>query len=219
MVNTAQTGWRAGAREIVAQLGRADGSVTHPHLSFLVSPAAPARDLSDAVHALCAVHGDHPGLAAEARAHCAQPEACDWLDTIAAGFVGERAYIATLAAAAGPLPSTPGQADTEAALIASRHALEMLAKSERRGCATGAVAALVQDWATIRLLLDHAAARFGVEAAPAAFPSPRATAAQLATLGATPASQRAVNFGAQQLLAQHRGMWDLLEARASAREG
>ena len=185
MVNTAQTGWRAGAREIVAQLGRADGSVTHPHLSFLVSPAAPARDLSDAVHALCAVHGDHPGLAA----------------------------------AAGPLPSTPGQADTEAALIASRHALEMLAKSERRGCATGAVAALVQDWATIRLLLDHAAARFGVEAAPAAFPSPRATAAQLATLGATPASQRAVNFGAQQLLAQHRGMWDLLEARASAREG
>ncbi|MCU6452837.1 hypothetical protein LPN01_01955 [Sphingomonas sp. A2-49] len=219
MLDTAQTGWRAGAWDMVAQLGDADGSVTHPHLSFLVSTAAPARDLSDAVHALCAVHGDHPGLAAEARAHCVQPDACDWLDAIAEGFVAERAYIAQLAAAAGPLPSTPGQAETEAALIAGRHALEMLAKSERRGCATGAVAALVRDWTTIRQLLDHAAARFGVEAAPAAFPSQRETAAQVALLGDTPATERAVSFGAQQLLAQHRGMWDLLEARASAREG
>lgn len=217
MLNTAETVWHSSAWDMVAQLGKADGSVAHPHLSFLITPAAPARDLSDAVHALCAVHGYHPGMAAEARAHCAQPDACDWLDAVAEAFVAERAYIAHLAAAAGPLPSTPGQAETQSALLTSRHALEMLAKSDRRGCATGAVAALVQDWSTIRLLLDHAASRFGVEAIPATFPAPAHTAASIATLGATPATERAISFGAQQLLAQHRAIWNLLEARASAR--
>lgn len=219
MLDTAQTGWHSSAWDLVTQLGDADGSAAHPHLGILISPAASARDLSDAVHALCAVHGDHPGLAAEARTHCVQPDACEWLDAVAEAFVAERSYIAQLAAAAGPLPSTPGQAETEAALITSHHAIEMLAKSERRGCATGAVAALVQDWSTIRLLLDHAAARFGVEPVPAAFPPLAETAASIAMLGGTPATERAVSFGAQQLLAQHRALWDLLEARASAREG
>lgn len=218
MLDTAQTGWQASAWDMVARLGDADGSAAHPHLAFLTSPLAPARDLSDAVHALCAVHGDHPGLAAEALSHCVQPDACEWLEAITDAFVIERAYIAQLAAAAGPLPSTPGQAETEAALIASRHALEMLAKSERRGCATGAVAALVQDWSNIRLLLDRAATRFGVDPASPRFPSHAETATRVAALGGTPATERAVSFGAQQLLAQHRGIWDLLEARASARE-
>lgn len=218
MLDTAQKGWHASAWDMVAQLGAAEGSSAHRHLAYLVSPAAAARDLSDAVHALCAVHGDHPDVAAEARTHCVQPDACQWLDTVADAFVAERAYIAQLAAAVGPLPSTPGQAETEAALITSRHALEMLAKSERRGCATGAVAALVRDWDAIRLMLDQAAARFGMDPAPAAFPPQAVTAAQVAMLGATPATERAVSFGAQQLFAQHRGIWDLLEARASARD-
>lgn len=219
MLDTAQTGWHTSAWDLVAQLGAADGSAVHPHLAALLAPNAPPRDISDAIHAWCAVHGDHPGLPAEARTHCVQPDACTWLDAIGDAFVAERTYIAHLAAAAGPLPSTPGQAETETALLASRHALEMLAKSERRGCATGAVAALVQDWATIRLLLDRAAERFGVEAVPAAFPPLSDTAGSVAMLGATPATERAVSFGAQQLLAQHRAIWDLLEARASAREG
>lgn len=219
MLDTAQTGWHSSAWDLVTELGVADGSAAHPHLAFLISPAAPARDLSDAVHALCAVHGDHPGLATEARTHCVQPDACDWLGAVAAAFVAERSYIAQLAAAAGPLPSTPGQAETEAALITSHHAIEMLAKSERRGCATGAVAALVQDWATIRLLLDHAAIRFSVEPVPATLPPLAETASSITMLGGTPATERAIRFGAQQLLAQHRALWDLLEARASARNG
>jgi hypothetical protein len=216
-LDTAQTAWHSSAWDMVAQLGKADGSVAHPHLAFLITPAAPARDLSDAVHALCAVHGQHPGLADGARALCAQPDACEWLDAVAEAFVAERTFIAHLAAAAGPLPSTPGQAETQNALLTSRHALEMLARSERRGCATGAVAALVQDWATIRLLLDHAATRFGVEQVPASFPTPAESAACVTMLGGTPATERAVSFGAQQLLAQHRAIWNLLEARASAR--
>ncbi len=218
MLDTAQTGWHSKAWDLVAQLGDADGSAAHPHLALLISPAATARDLSDAIHTLCAVHGDHPGVAAQARIHCVQPDACAWLDAVADAFVAERAYIAHLSAAAGPLPSTPGQAQTDAALIASRHALDMLARSERRGCATGAVAALVQDWATIRLFLDRAAVRFGVEPVPATFPAEGDSISSVATLGGTPATERAIGFGAQQLFAQHRAIWDLLEARASARE-
>jgi hypothetical protein len=34
----------------------------------------------------------------------------------------------------------------------------------------------------------------------------------------TPASQRALAFGGEQLLLQHRALFDLLEARADARE-
>ena len=49
--------------------------------------------------------------------------------------------------------------------------------------ATGAVAALVQDWTTIRLLLDHAAQRFGVEPVPAGFPSLAETASSVTMLG------------------------------------
>lgn len=217
MLNTAQTGRRPSAWDLVFQLSKADGSVAHPHARALMTADAAPRDLSDAVHALCSVHGDHPGLVAEARLHCVQADACAWLDTIAAAFVVERAYIARLAAAAGPLPSTPGQAETEAALTVSRHALEMLARSERQGCASGAAAALVCDWIVIRRVLDHAATRFGVEVVPSSFPPEADSAAQITRLGATAATERAVGFGAQQLFAQHRAVWNLLEARASAR--
>lgn len=219
MLDTARSGWEAGAWTAVLRLGEADGSAHHPFVARLLAPAASSRDLSDAVHALCAVHGHHPGLAADAHTACAQPDACDWLALVADGFAAERSFIAQLAAAAGPLPSTPGQAESEAALITSRHALEMLGRSERRGCATGAVAALVHDWGVIRALLDQAATRFGIEAPANVLPPADSTAASVAALGATPATERAVCFGAQQLFAQHRALWDLLEARASAREG
>ncbi len=219
MLDTARTAWHTSAWTAVLRLSETDGSACHPYVTHLLGQSPPARDLSDAVHALCAVHGHHPGLAADARSACAQPDACDWLESIAQAFVGERSYIAHLAAAAGPLPSTPGQAESETALLTSRHAIEMLARSERRGCATGAVAALVVDWAVIRALLDHAATRFGIEAPALGFPPETVTAARIAELGASAATERAVCFGAQQVFAQHRALWDLLEARASAREG
>ena len=40
----------------------------------------------------------------------------------------------------------------------------------------------------------------------------------VAALSDSSALQRAMGFGAQQVFAQHRGLWDLLEARASARD-
>ncbi|TPG12713.1 DUF6975 family protein [Sphingomonas oligophenolica] len=214
----ARAGWQDGAWGLVTRLGDADGSATHRYLSHLIGGDAAARDLSDAVHALCAVHGHQPGIADEALTHGVQPEAADWLDAVASGFVAERAYLATLTAAVGPAPSTPAQAASEAAMIGQRHTLDTLARSGRRGCATGAVAALVTDWRSIRGVLDRAARRFGADVAPDSLPLDAETATWVGMLGGTPGVERAISFGAQQLFAQHRGLFDLLEARASARD-
>lgn len=218
MISTiATSNWQANAWDLVVRLSESDGSAAHPHLLRLIRGAPAQRNLSDAVHALCAVHGHQPGMAEEARDHRSQAEALAWLEVAADGFVAERAYLAQLTAAVGPLPSTPGQAESEAALAGQRHALEMLARSDRAGCATGAVAALLHDWSAIRLVLDAAAMRFGVDVAPSLFPPAEESATIVAALGDSPARERAIAFGAQQLYAQHRGLLDLLEARASAR--
>ena len=206
-----------GSWGTIASLVSADGTVTHPMPRQLAAPQPAVRDLSDAVHALCTLHGRHPGVIDHAIDRNGQSAAQDWLQEAAAAFTAERAYLARLTAAAGPLPSTPGQAESESAVAAQRHALDMLAQSDRTGCATGAAIALVLDWAEIRTTLDIAARRFGVEPPPNQLPDQFETASLVSALAETPAIERAMAFGAQQILAQHRGLWDLLEARASAR--
>jgi hypothetical protein len=193
----------------LARLLAADGTAAHPHAARLAAPRAATRDLSDAVHALCAVHGQHPGLFAIA-AGGTDGVARDWLLAAADAFAVERAGLAQLTAAAGPLPSTPGQAETAAALATERHALDMLARSERGGVALGAGVALAADWIAVRGVLERAGERFGVTLPSIALP------ALAETLAGVP--ERAAAFGAQQLLAQHRGLWSLLDARASARD-
>jgi hypothetical protein len=202
---------------LVERLVAADGSKGHYWPHRLGSDRASWRDLADAVHAMCMLHGGQPGMADDASSRGVQGEASEWLGSLAAGFAGERAALAALVAAAGRLPSTPGHAESEAAILTQRHALEMLARSDRRGCASGAVAALALDWPAIRCVLDRAADVFGVTIAPSSLPAPADTIATLALLGASPACERAIGFGAQQFLAQHRGLWGLLEARAEAR--
>ena len=206
------TSAETGAGATLRRLLTADGTLAHPYPTRLSAPRAAARDLSDTVHALCAVYGHYPDMLAIAADLAKEPVERDWLREASAGFATERAGLAKLVVAAGPLPSTPGQAETSAALAAERSTLEMLARSERAGVALGAAAALVGDWQAIRLVLDRAADRFGV-----ALPPASALDAE-ALLDRTAALERAVGFGAQQLLAQHRGLWSLLEARASARD-
>lgn len=212
----ARSGAAGTAGELLPRLVATDGSAAHPHCRRLLGPPSSLRDLSDIVHALCAVHGDQPGMADEALTRAGGTPAADWLTVVANVMAQERAYLAQLVAAAGPLPSTPGQAASEAALIGQRHALAMLSRSERTGCAMGAVAALVLDWAPIRRMLDVAADRFGVAVEPVRLPSVGETLHALGLL-ASPSADRAIAFGAQQLLAQHRGLWDLMETRAGAR--
>ena len=75
-----------------------------------------------------------------------------------------------------------------------------------------AAAALALDWSAVHKLLAASAERFGFAA-----PEPYIIGLPgIATV--SPPLARALAFGAQQLLAQHRGLWDLLESRASARD-
>ena len=207
----------ADAWLLVERLVGADGSATHDWPRRLAAGKASRRDLADAVHALCMLHGHHPGMADAAGIRGAQIDATDWLRLVAAGFAGERAVLAAIVAAAGPLPSTPGHAESETAILTQRHTLEMLARSDRGGCASGAVAALILDWPVIRCVIDRAGDAFGTSPAASALPDLDATSIAIDQLGATAACERAIGFGAQQLLAQHRGLWSLLEARAEAR--
>jgi hypothetical protein len=203
---------RGDIRAILARLG----SAGHPHVQSLLLPHVLLHDLTDAIHAVCAVHGNHPCMIDYAMARGSEIDTLPWLIGSSNAFAQERAFLANLTSAAGPLPSTPGQAQTDAALTQLRQTLEMLANSDRRGCATGAVSALILDWRAIRQVMAQAAMRFDVSVPPSSMPEPLLDFVDDESAIGLP---RARGFGASQLLGQHRGLWDLLEARASARRG
>ena len=194
------------------------GSAAHPYVSsatLLTGPHA-ARNLADAVHFLCTLHGRHPGVVDLAANRHVEKAARAWFATATAMFAAERAYLTKLAVAAGPLPSTPGAGDNDAAVRSQRHAIEMLAQSERKGCALGAALALSADWNTVRAVLDAAGRRFGLDSYPYGLEA--ASVGKLADEIAISAGiERALLFGAEQIAVQHHGLWDLLEARAQAR--
>jgi hypothetical protein len=208
----------SAAEAHIARVAEA-GSARHAFLSALIDASGPhaARDIADAMHLLCSIHGHHPGLVELALSLAAKGPAQSWLSRASDAFERERLYLVRLTAAVGPLPSTPGAAETEAALVGQRHALEILAKSERSGCALGAATALVSDWWPIRRLLDRAAARSGIDCPAPSMPDELSILEVVERTCDGPASERALAFGAEQLLLQHRALLDLLQARASAR--
>jgi hypothetical protein len=203
-----------------AQLARvaSDGCARHPYLNSLLEASGPhsGRDLADAVHLLCSLHGRYPGLIEIALQRCPKGDVAGWLTRASEAFERERLYLVRLTSAVGPLPSTPGAAATEASLVAARHALETLAVSERSGCALGAATALVGDWWPIRRLLDRAAARVGLDCPAPSLPD-EASVIDVIDTSVSPDSARALAFGGEQMLLQHRALFDLLEARAEAR--
>ncbi len=208
-----------GFENAILAMATDNGSAGHPYASgeaFLRGHHA-MRNLADAIHHFGYLHGRHPGMVANARARAQAPVVDDWFAEAIEGFAKERAYLARLVVAVGPSPSTPGQAESEAALSGQYHALDMLSQSDRMGCAFGAAVALVLDWTAIRTTLDQAADRFGIIPPQCDLPMRDATLAALRALATTPAVERAASFGAQQLFMQHRGLWDLLEARHIAR--
>lgn len=204
-----------------AQVARVatQGLAGHAHVAVLCVASGPeaARDLADAVHLLCSLYGRHPGLVELALQHCPEGPVRDWLRQASDSFERERLYLVRLTSAVGPLPSTPGSAETESVLSAQRHAIETLAQSERRGCALGATTALVADWPAVRTVLDRAAVRMSVQVPACTLPD-TASVVDIIERGVDGmAAERALGFGGEQLLLQNRGLFDLLEARASAR--
>lgn len=201
----------------IGALAASDGIAAHPYLLLLAGNREPPRDLADAAHYLCMLHGRHPGVIDHAYAHARIPAERGWLEAAAEAFAAERAYLVRIVAAAGPLPSTPGQAESEAAAVAQRHALDMLAQSDRSGTSFGAALALTLDWSAIRTVLDRAAERLGIEPVPSTLPIAEETVTIVDALVREGGVERALLFGAQQMFAQHRALFDLLEARAGAR--
>ncbi|MCP1470712.1 hypothetical protein J3E64_002405 [Sphingobium sp. OAS761] len=207
---------------ILEALVAADGSAAHAYAnrartaltrdSLLSLP-----DLADAANYLCLLHGRHPGVIDHAATRSADNAAREWLIEAADAFASERAYLTQVTVAAGPAPSTAGQADCETIVNQQRHALDMLAQSDRRGCAMGAAMALVLDWRAIRHVLDMAAIRTGIEPHACTLPDRASTLDVARAIGGDDHVDRAIQFGARQLLNQHRGLWDLLAARADVR--
>ncbi len=219
MSSRAETNRPGGVGEVLAALVAQDGSATHPYSAApaLLEGADATRNLSDALHFLCLLHGRYPGVIDHAGERVADPAARAWMYHASAGFAVERAYLTRLVVAAGPLPSTLGQAQSESAVANQLHALSILSQSDRRGTALGAACALVIDWRTLRIVLDAGALRFGVEPPPLDLPTPEETLRVAEAVADTAGIERAISFGAQQLLVQHRGLWDLLETRQMAR--
>lgn len=220
MIDT-KTSPSAGAAAMIDALVAECGSGAHEYVrsSALRNGHDAARNLADAVHYLTVLHGRLPSVVDLAGMKVRLEQSRGWLATAATGFALERTYLTRLVVAVGPLPSTPGQAECEAAVVAQHHAVEMLARSERAGCAPGAAIGLVLDWAAIRPVLDTAAARFGLEPMECRLPDQDATRAFATEIVETPAIERAVRFGVEQILIQHTGLWNLLESREQARRG
>lgn len=208
-----------GAAELLDSLVASEGTGAHRHVKSgaLSSGIEAMRNLADAVHFLGLLHGRHPGVIDNAARKAIDPATRRWMDEAANAFAQERAFLSRIAAAAGPVPSTQGQAQCEAAVAAQRKAIDMLAESDRHGCAVGAAIALTLDWRTIRVLLDISAQRLDMNAPRCTLPDLRDTARLAGTIADSPAVERAMMFGAQQLIAQHSGLWDLLAARAASR--
>lgn len=196
-----------------------EGSASHPYTISVELNADPlaTRNLADTLHLLSMLHGTWPGMLEHAAERNVLAEADRWLGAAVRGFALERTYLAQLIVAAGPVPSTPGETESASAVIGQRHALDTIAGSDRFGCALGAAAALVLDWQSIRSVLDTGAARLGIAAPENLLPDEEATAVLLHALPDQPRLDRTLAFGARQLLVQHHGLWDLLEARAAAR--
>lgn len=174
-------------------------------------------DIADIAHFLCVLHGGHPSVVDHAATKTADPIARDWLAQAIEGFTAERAFITRLTVSAGPIIGLSIEDQSNAAVLAQQKALEMLSRSDRNGCALGASFALVLDWQAIRPLLEKIALKLGIEPRSAALPSAEATHYLCAELSKSRAVERAINFGVDQVLTQHRGLWRLLEARKNAR--
>ena len=203
------------------QLARVEsqGCVDHSYRQSLLSAGGPNlnRDLADCIHLFCSLYGRYPGLIEIALNNCPAGPVRDWLREASDAYERERLYLVRLTASVGPLPSTPGAAETETTLVSQRHAIETLAKSERRGCALGAATALMADWPAVRAVLDRAADRIGMEKPQLSLPDQDSIVKVIGNGTDGLASERALGFGGEQLLLQNRGLFDLLEARAAAR--
>ena len=174
-------------------------------------------DLADAIHWLHQLHGGATGLIDGASLRARSPDERAFLLRAFDAWQCERRALSALVVAVGPIPSTPGQLADEATLVTLAAAITTLGSSDRAGVSLGAATALAVEWHGLRGLIDRAADRFAATI-PACDLADRAELlASVAGFVDAPGVERAVRFGAAQLLHQHDAFVVMLQRRSSAR--
>lgn len=190
---------QAFAREMIDAAGAASRSHPHAARDGAAPTDHPAR--IEAVHFFTLLHAERPSAATVAAAVDSHP----WVTRFAVQFEADRGWLAraTVAAAA---PCRIDLTRHEQLVRGQREAMLTLARSDRAGCALGAVAALAADWPAVRAALSRE---------PAREIDPRIVDA-VGAAAVAPSGRRAIGFGVAQMIAIHRTLWDLLEARQAA---
>ncbi len=174
---------------------------------------ARAALIADVAHFINISHGRHPGIIDYAAHKIVDDAARRWMVDAIDGFAAERAFLNRLTVEAGPIRRHTGQDKITALITVQSKNFEMLATSDRKGCPAGAALAFVIDWHHTRPLLDRIALHIGMEPPMLSLPDVATCAALVAKLVNNDAYRRAMGFGADQLLAQQRGLWQLIAAR------
>jgi hypothetical protein len=94
----------------------------------------------------------------------------------------------------------------------------MLATSDRNGTAAGAAIAFVLDWIASRPLLDSVATSLDIPVPIIALPVADESINFANAIAKSDNIVRAIGFGADQLLGQQRGLWQIIAARHAALE-
>lgn len=204
----------------------ADGSaaVTAPLADFITqgatrpdlrSPFKYARGalVADVAHFINISHGRHPGIIDHAAHKIVDDAARKWLIRSIDAFAVERAFLNALTVAAGPERRHHGENKVAALILGQGKNFEMLATSDRKGCPAGAAIAFSIDWQLSRPLLSAAALHAGLDVPTCMLPDVDECCDLAEKLGITESYRRAMRFGAEQILAQQRGLWQLIAAR------
>ena len=175
--------------------------------------AAKAALLADIAHFMHISHGRHPGLVDYAAHKIVDDAARNWMIQAIDGMLGERAFLNRLTVTAGPIRRLTGQDKVNALVEGQAKNFQMLATSDRKGCAAGAAIAFVLDWHQTRPLFDIVAYQMGLEPTTTTLPSVAECAQFAERLDRGASYRRAMAFGADQTLAQQRCLWQLIVAR------
>lgn len=168
--------------------------------------------LADISHFMHILHGRHPGVI-EYAAQNADGAAQAWLIKAMDGMLAERIYLNTLTVTAGPIRRLPGQDKISLLVESQAKNFQMLASSDRLGCSPGAAISFVLDWHQTRPLLDIVAREMGLMPTSLILPSVLQCQQLADKLNRDAGYRRAMAFGADQTLAQQRGLWQLIIAR------
>lgn len=202
-----------GSNNIVAPLHKfLSDSQQLPELRMAIKNIRPAL-IADIAHYMCIAHGRLPGVVDHAASKMVDDASRAWLVKAIDAFALERAFLNRLTVAAGPVTRQIGQDKVTALVTSQVKNFEMIATSDRNGCAAGAAIAFVVDWNETRPLLEAASLHLGLETGRSLLPSNSECQILTENLAHSEPIRRAMKFGSDQLLGQQRGLWKIIAAR------